>query len=234
MPPRGRPPKPVRSVPASWGVAAEAYTGPVRALTPSYPAWVDGRRRRVRFLAATRDWYMSAARDPVSRRWTDRQREELRLIVAPLYDRVLRGAGSEARTELRLQVDGLGLSAIGRRRLGAAPPPPPPDPFGRPPLDPEHVARVHAAARSIAEATVDPGERWRLISAELDAMSLDAPTRRRLEWKAFHAPIGRALNNRAIGGAKLTTKTFGVIGSPPKTASVYRVRAVDLDHPAEP
>ena len=91
---------------------AEGHTGPFPALARSY----SHGKRRVKYLAATRDWYETWARSPMATRFLGTDWTRLRLL-APLVDQAQREASPRLLGEIRLQESLLGATVMDRQRL---------------------------------------------------------------------------------------------------------------------
>jgi len=95
---------------------AEGYAGKVPKLGAGYRVSDGHHERRVRFLAATRDWYADWSTSPQASRFTATDWRRLRMI-APLVDRYLRSSAKDLAAEIRLQEALLGATAADRLRL---------------------------------------------------------------------------------------------------------------------
>lgn len=71
----------------------------------------------VAFLPATRDWYERWTRSPQAAGLLDTDWDHFRFVIAPLFDRFLRGGSKELATELRLQLKDFGGTPAGRGTL---------------------------------------------------------------------------------------------------------------------
>lgn len=91
---------------------AEGYSGPFPPLPRSYP----GGERRVKYLAATREWYTTWARSPMATKFVGTDWSRLR-ILAPLVDQAFRAPTPRLLAELRLQESLLGATVMDRQRL---------------------------------------------------------------------------------------------------------------------
>jgi hypothetical protein len=94
---------------------------PVSAAPPLPEAYTvsDGANElRIDWLPETRQWYANWASAPQAAQFLPTDWDYLRLVVAPLFDRWLRGGSKEIASELRLQLREFGGSPGARNTLG--------------------------------------------------------------------------------------------------------------------
>jgi hypothetical protein len=78
--------------------------------------WIEELEER-EYLATTREWYRTWAESPQAAKLSSTDRVRLRFVIAPLFDRVVRGELGFA-GELRIQEASIGGTVLDRQRLG--------------------------------------------------------------------------------------------------------------------
>lgn len=110
-----------RNRPRQATTLSEGHEGRFPALPATYRTGeqdAKGRAVTARYLAVTREWYETFCQAPEASQFSDVDSLYLRDVVAPLYDRGVRGA--TVVSELRLQLAQFGATPLAKKSLGWA------------------------------------------------------------------------------------------------------------------